>query len=78
MDFPTWFARVYMRPSETRTAAMARLHVETGVSPMSIRRAVTGTKVRTRVARRLSEACGGEVPPETLTSAPTASEARAA
>lgn len=70
IGFSDWFDSIYRARDERRTTGIARLHLETGVSPMSIRRALAGTKVRSKVARRLSEAAGGVVTPEALTGAP--------
>jgi hypothetical protein len=70
MTFSEWFEGVFRHSDEQRTRAIARLHVETGVSPMSCRRALAGTKVRSGVAARLACFTQGAVSAESLRSAP--------
>lgn len=78
MRFEAYFAEVYKRADETKTTALNRLQIESGVSPMSCRRAVNGSQVRPETARKLAALTGGHVSVAELVDAPTAMEARAA
>lgn len=69
MRFGDWFEG-WRRNGETKSTAILRLHVETGLAPMTIRRALDAKPVRPRTARKLAEFSGGEVDAALLTLPP--------
>ena len=66
MIFFDWFQDKWQKPDETFSTALARLHVETGVSPMAIRRALDGEAIKPNTALRLSKAAKDDVSPSEL------------
>lgn len=59
MTLVDWFAA--WRGTESKSRALLRLHVETGISPITLRRALAGRPVSPWTAERLARFAKGEI-----------------
>ncbi len=78
--FAEWFDAGWRRDGEKATPALFRMSVETGLAPMTIRRALQGKPIRTDTAVKLAAITRGSVSRDSLAfgSAATATAPEAA
>lgn len=66
MTFAEWFEQHWQKQGETRSRAVARMHVEIGLSQPAIFRALDRQPLRQSTISKLVKLCGGHVSAETF------------
>ena len=77
MAFDAWVDDVWRQEGESRTKALARLSIETGITPKALHYAYHGSRVRPETAEKLNAAAEGRLSIEKLVTGPTRREVMA-